>query len=152
MDVARLARRLASGGGWKEIRQVFGSWSVEVPASFEETFIEKDSYWHAWDETRSVSLTSLIIEDKHGRPVGADAINRSMVMLLEGNAVDGAPSGLIGRAVTASAIQPARASQMLQGMIAERGRVLLVTVTSDDLLWARELWMSIRHHRTRESD
>ena len=79
MDVARLARRLASGGGWKEIRQVFGSWSVEVPASFEETFIEKDGYWHAWDETRSVSLTSLIIDDEHGRPVEADAINRSMV-------------------------------------------------------------------------
>ena len=152
MDVARLARRFASGGGWSEIRRVFPSWSVEIPPSFEETFVEQDMYWHAWDEARSVSLTSMTIADERGRPVSADAIEERMRPLLSGDPVAEVPLGLIAWATTDAAPASAKASQVLQGVVATRGRVLLVTVTSDDLVWARGVWLSIRHYPPTRSD
>lgn len=153
MDVAKLVRRLAaSGGGWSEIRRVFPSWSVELPPTFEETFVEEDGYWHGWDQARSVSLTSMTITDERGRPVNADAIQEQMRPLLSGDPVDEIPPGLIAWATTDAAPASARASRMLQGMIATHGRVLLVTVTGDDLAWARDVWLSIRHHERHAMD
>lgn len=129
-------------------RQVFAAWSVDVPESFEETFVEEDSYWHAWDDHRSVSLTSIRLTDDHG-PVSARRITRRLgggLLDLGGSPVDDLPAGLVGRAVTATAPQPARASRLLSGMLAAPGRVLLVTITADDLDWARRTWLSIRAH------
>lgn len=146
MDVAKRVRVLAAAGGWTEIRHVFPSWSIEVPPSFQETLIEKDAYWHAWDETRSVSLSSMLICDERGRPVDAREIEDKMRSQLLGDPVAVAPRGLIAWATTSAAIKPARASRMLQGMVAALGKVLIVTVTSDDLDWAQQVWLSIRHH------
>ncbi len=52
------------------IRRVFEAWSVEIPATFAETFNEDDSYWHAFDDERSVSLSSIVLSDAVG-PVSA---------------------------------------------------------------------------------
>jgi len=37
---------------------------------------------------------------------------------------------------------------MLSGMLAAEGRLLIVTITSDDLDWALQVWLSIRTHPT----
>jgi hypothetical protein len=42
-------------------RQVFETWAIQVPATFAETFVEDDPYWHAWDAVRSVSLTGVLV-------------------------------------------------------------------------------------------
>jgi len=65
--------------------------------------------------------------------------------------MDELPSGLQGWAVAADAIQQARASRMLTGMLAVNGLVLVVTITSDDLAWAHMTWRTIRAHQTAQS-
>ena len=123
-------------------RQVFETWSVEIPATFDESFVVDGSYWHAFDDERSVSLSSILLSDSHG-PVSADRIFRELPSL-EGKALDELPSGLIGRAATGPAAQPAKAARMLSGMLAVDGRLLVATITSDDPVWARRVWRSIR--------
>jgi hypothetical protein len=125
-------------------RRVFEAWSIEVPAAFAETFVDADCYWHAYDEHRSVSLTSFVISEERD-PVSASRILQQAPPL-DGSPVDHVPRGLQGRAATGAAPQPARASQLLSGLLATDGRLLVVTVTSDDLEWARRVWLSIRSH------
>jgi hypothetical protein len=125
-------------------RRVFEAWSIQLPAAFTETFVDADGYWHAYDEHRSVSLTSFVISEERD-PVRANRILRQAPPL-DGSPIDQVPSGLLGRAATCAAPQPARASQILSGLLATDGRLLLVTVTSDDLEWARRVWLSIRSH------
>lgn len=111
---------------------------------FAETFVAADGYWHGHDEHRSVSLTSLVIREERD-PVRASRILRQAPPL-DGSPVDQVSPGLLGRAATCAASEPARASQLLSGLLATDGRLLLVTVTSDDLEWARRVWLSIRSH------
>lgn len=128
------------------IRRVFAAWSITIPTLFEETFLERDGYWHAYDAESSVSLTSLMLDDG-GVLVTAERILQEITPDLAGDPVDGVPAGLRGWAVTGPAIQPARASQMLSGIVVVDGRLLLATITSDDLAWARATWLSIRWQR-----
>ncbi len=129
------------------LRRVFPSWSIEIPASFRETFIEQDGYWHGYDAQRSVSLTSIVVsDDRH--PVSAERIECDMRPVVGGDRVDELPDGLRGWAVTASAPASARASRMLTGVVITEGRLLLATITSEDLTWARAIWLSIRLHPT----
>jgi hypothetical protein len=127
------------------IRRVFSSWTIEIPASFAETFVDEGGYWHAYDAHRSISLTSMAVNDEHG-PVSAERIMRQLrpVKRKGGAPVDELPPSCVGWAITADALQPARASRMLSGMLALDGRVLIATITSDDLDWARSTWLSIR--------
>jgi hypothetical protein len=106
--------------------------------------MESDGYWHAYEAHRSVSLTSLMVSDG-GRPMTAAEMVRQLPRM-EGTPVEELPRGLLGRAVVADAIRPARASRRLSGMLAVEGRMLIVTMTSDDLDWARRTWLSIRGH------
>ena len=126
------------------VRRVFEAWSIDVPASFAETFVAADSYWHAYDEHRSVSLTSLVVTD-HGRPVSAERIARQ-IPSLDGSPLDVLPIGLIGCAASVATAHPARASRALSGLLATEGRLLLVTITGDNPEWARRIWLSIRGH------
>lgn len=128
-----------------EVRRVFLHWSIRVPTTFEETFVAEDGYWHAWDEHRSVSLTSMAITDRRGRPAPAAVLLRDHPSL-PGTPVDVMPPGLTGIAAFGPIPQPARASSALSGLIPVEGRLLLVTITTDDVAWALETWQSIRHH------
>ncbi len=133
-------------------RRPFEAWSIAIPASFSETFVEEDSYWHAWSADRSVSLTSIVLTDRRGRPVPLDDISRqigSSGLLPEGEHVDELPPGSTGECVIADAIQPAVASTVLSGFLVAEGRVLIVTITADDLDWARDTWLSIRGYPER---
>lgn len=125
-------------------RRVFAPWSVALPVSFAETFVEEDDYWHAWGTDRSLSLSGFAVTDERG-PVAAESIVRQMTPP-DGTPVEVVPPGLLGWAVQTDADPPARASRILSGMLAADGRALLVTITSDDLEWARRTWLSIRCH------
>ena len=125
-------------------RRVFPRWSIEIPDSLAETFVTPESYWHAWDDHRSVSMTSILVADANG-PIDAKRIARELPPG-EGKSVDERPPGLDGWAVIADAIQPAKASRMLSGILTSVGCALIVTITTDDLDWARRVWLSIRHH------
>ena len=125
-------------------RRVFAAWSVAIPASFTEAFLDEDGYWHAWDAHRSVSLSSIALT-KEGQPVTAEMIARELPTP-DGPPVDRLPPGLLGWAVEAEAQQPAKASRTLSGMLVADGRLLVVTITSDDLEWTRRTWLSIRCH------
>lgn len=126
------------------VRRAFAAWSIELPVTFAETYVDEDSYWYAWDDTRSVALTSLVLTHKR-RPVPAATIVRELPRL-GGTPFLEMPGGLAGRAMTGAAIPPARASRVLSGLLAMDGRVLIVTITSDDPGWARGVWLSIRGH------
>jgi hypothetical protein len=125
-------------------RRIFEAWSVEIPVTFAETFVDDGSYWHAYDELRSVSLSSILLSDAQG-PVSAERIVRELPAL-EGRALEEMPSGLIGQAATGPAVQPAKAARMLSGLLAVDGRLLIATITSDDPDWACRVWRSIRSH------
>jgi hypothetical protein len=137
---------MSSMASWVELtesRQVFEAWSVEVPAHFAEAFVFDGAYWHAWDDDRSISLTSMLLTDPDG-PVAAELI-AAQLPELDGTPIRELPPGLQGTAAWVEAIQPARAEMTLSGLLAAHGRVLLVTITSDELDWARGVWLSIRH-------
>ncbi len=126
-------------------RRVFPSWSIEIPSSFAEAFVAEGGYWHAYDEHRSISLTSLQVSDGR-RSVPPVAVLRRMPPS-EGARVNALPSGLLGWAVTVDAGPTARASRSLSGMLATDGHVLLATITSDDEAWRLATWLSIQRHR-----
>lgn len=52
---------------------------------------------------------------------------------LDGSPLQSLPPGLQGRAGESRVDPPARASRALSGMLAVDGRVLIVTITSDDV-------------------
>ena len=131
------------------VRQIFEAWSIEIPASFEELLIEEDGYWHGYDEHRSISITSMLVTDDHG-PVDAGRLLRQFradqAGVPRGQPVVELPAGLSGWASIAKAPKSSRAARMLSGMLFGDGRVLIATITSDDLDWARATWLSIRSH------
>lgn len=121
------------------VRQAFPQWLITIPAGFEESFVQKDGYWHAWDAQRSVSLTSLLIADRRGRPVPAHRILKRFPAVPGERAA--LPPGLDGWAVVVA--QPARAARAISGIVAVHGRALIATVTAEDLTWALGVWQSI---------
>lgn len=128
------------------LRRVFPAWSIVVPDTFAETFVD-ESYWHAWDEHRSISMTSLLITDGTRPVTAAEFLEQLPEMpVMAGTPVDELPPGLLGVAVTCPSTPPARASLLLSAILATEGRALLVTITSDDLAWARRIFKSIRTH------
>ena len=129
------------------VRQVFPHWSITIPAALAETFVEEDAYWHAWDVRRSVSLTSMLIADRRGRPVTSRRILKRF-RAVPGDRV-AMPPDLDGWAVVIAQEQPARASRAISGLIVVHGRVLIATVTAEDLAWAAGVWQSIRAHPDR---
>lgn len=126
------------------VRQVFPTWSIAIPSTFAETFVEADGYWHAWDVGRSVSLTSLLINDGRGRRVPSRSILKRFPAV-PGERV-GMPPELDGWAVVIMQPPPARARRAISGLIVVHGRVLIATLTADDLAWAASVWRSIRSH------
>jgi len=137
---------LALDPTWWVLRRVFRTWSIHIPASFEERFVAEGNYWHAWDDDRSVSLTSFVLGDERGAPGAREILDQfePEVLTPNGKVVDAMPDGLLGWATIGPIDQPARASQALVGVLAMDGRALLGTITSEDLAWAREVWLSIR--------
>lgn len=136
---------ISTSSVFMDVRRVFARWSIRIPRTFAETFVAEDGYWHAWDARRSVSLTGMVLWDRRGRPAPARLVLRDMPAL-EGTRV-AMPDGLAGSAVANDAIQPAPASRCISGWIVVDGAALVATVTSDDLVWATAVWLSIRHHR-----
>jgi len=124
--------------------QVFAHWSIQLPTSLRSPLVPDPQYWHARDEHRSVSLTSMVITE-HGRPVSQKRIARQIQMSFEGTPV-ALPPGLEGWGREVDAEPSAIASRAVTGIIAAKGRVLIVTVTSDDVVWATSVWLSIRHN------
>ena len=144
MTIALAARPTRPAAEKTSARRVFQTWSIDVPVDFAETFVDQDAYWHAYGPDRSISLTSMLVEGREG-PVSAESI-LAVLPASEGNALDAVPPQLAGWAVTSDAIPPARAQRCLSGVLAVDGRILLVTITSDDADWARRCWLSIRHY------
>jgi hypothetical protein len=126
-------------------RRVFPQWSISIPEAFQETFDFEGNYWHAWDRTRSVSLTSLILTDRKGRRVRAREILATMPRG-RGEPVS-MPAGLSGWATIIKTDRDARASRAVSGIVVVDGAVLIATVTSDDVDWAKRVWHSIERVR-----
>jgi hypothetical protein len=127
------------------IRQAFPTWWISVPPEFETTFVHGDDYWHAWDARRSVSLTSIVLTDPRNgdRPVPAAEVLEAMTPM-PGEPVP-MPEGLAGWAVVVDAPPPARATRAVTGIVVVDGRVLLGTITADDIAWATTVWRSIQY-------
>ncbi len=131
-------------------RRVFTRWSITIPVDMDETFVASDGYWHAWEADRSISLTSMIVADRRGRPVPMrEILDRMPAMEGEGMPL---PDHLDGWAVVINVPDSPRASRAISGILVLDGNLLMVTVTSDDLDWATSIWRSIRHEAGRTLD
>ncbi len=128
----------------KVLRHVFASWWISIPAEFDETFVHDDGYWHAWDDRRSVSLSSFVVTEPSGGTAVPAADLRAAMPVPDGEAVE-LPAGLHGWAVVIPVTDSPRASRAISGMIAVDGRVLLATITSNDIAWATDTWRSIEY-------
>jgi hypothetical protein len=126
-------------------RRVFARWSIRIPETFQETFDFEGNYWHAWDQRRSVSLTSLLLTDRKGRPVRAREILATMPAT-RGKPVR-MPPGFSGWATVIETPRDARAGRAVSGIVVVDGAVLIATVTADDLDWATSVWLSIARDR-----
>ena len=126
------------------VRRPFWRWSIAIPADMDETFVEDGGYWHAWDERRSISLTSMLVTDEHGRAVPAHHILEKSAQM-EDEALP-APNELLGWSKKIETPDSPLAGSALTGILAVDGGVLLITVTSDDLDWSESVWRSIRHN------
>lgn len=125
------------------MRQAFPTWWISVPPGFDVRFDQEGGYWHAWDAHRSISLTSIQLTDpgRGGRRVPVADLMTAMTPMA-GEPVD-PPPGLAGWAVVIDTVQPARASRAVTGIVAVDGRLLLATITADDVDWATGIWRSI---------
>ncbi len=126
-------------------RQVFETWWIEVPAGFDESWVADGGYWHAWDAHRSVSVSSTVLTDDAGRPAPADEVMAALGGLLEGDPIPDVPPDLQARATVVDTDPGSRASRALAGLVVVDGRVLIATITSDDIPWATRIWQSIRY-------
>jgi len=124
------------------VRRVFPAWSITIPTTLREAFVEEDAYWHAWDRRRSVSMTSVIVADQRGRPLASRKILRRCPPE-RGQRVD-VPPGLAGWAIVVPQPQPSRESRAISGVLVRDGGLLIATVRADDLVWAEAVWRSIR--------
>jgi hypothetical protein len=114
----------------------------------EETWLPEEGYWHAFDARRSVSLSSIEITDG-SRPVSAAEMIEQGLPRPDGTPVEQMPAGLTGQAAIIATVPPALASRALSGVLVTEGRVLIATITTDDLDLARRIWLSIRLHTPR---
>jgi len=128
------------------VRRVFAGWSVTIPSGFDEPDMGEEDYWHTYDTTHSVSLSSVAVtEGDH--PVPSVALARRVFQILpRGEPVAESPTMLLAKAWIIDVDPPSRASRALTGMVVADGRVLLATITSDDPDWVRRVWRSIEHH------
>jgi hypothetical protein len=131
--------------------QVFPSWTVDIPRSLipiDPRTAADESYWHARDEHRSVSISSMTLFDTAaGIPVPGSLIVKTVAaqVLPRGRRIKETPAGLPSRAVYAKGLGSRVAEHALQGIVAAEGVVLIATITSDDEAWCRRVWSSIRH-------
>ena len=126
-------------------RQAFETWWIGVPWGFDERWIAEGGYWHAWDRRRSVSVSSTVITDEGGRPVTAAEMVDRFAGVVQGEPIAEAPDGLAARATVVRTEPGSIASRALTGFVAVDGRVLIATITSDDLEWAVRIWRSISY-------
>jgi hypothetical protein len=127
------------------VRRVFETWTLEIPESFDETFVADDGYWHGWDDSRSVSMTSVVITAKRGAPAPTGPALVAMLSL-DGDRLDGHPPGVHAQAVTRIEEAEGRGLvHVLQGIIAVFGRLVLLTVTGGEPAWAVRTWLSVRY-------
>jgi hypothetical protein len=126
------------------VRQVFERWSIAVPPAMDEAFVADPGYWTAWDAQRSISLSSVAIADRRGRPIPGKTILRGFPAI-DGERVE-PPVGLDGWAVIVDVADSPGASRAISGMVVVDGCVLIATITTADLDWARSVWRSIHHH------
>lgn len=128
-------------------RRAFPSWSIEIPDSFDETFVHEGAgYWHAWDLRRSVSLTSIVLTERGRLVPAADIVRQTSRAIGPLTEVHELPAGLLGWAGHGPADPGSRAARLVSGGVAVDGCLLLATITADDLNWARSIWLSIRSH------
>ena len=111
----------------------------------DETFVEDEGYWHAWDEHRSISLSSIVVADRHGHPVPTHRILEREPSM-DGEAVP-VPNILPGWARSIETPDSPQADRAVSGILVVDGNILIITVTSDDPDWNRSVWRSIRHHQ-----
>ena len=126
------------------VKQVFETWWIELPAGFEECWVDDGGYRHAWDAHRSISLSSTVLIDSQAdRPASTAEILDQLTGALEGEPIDDLPVSLLGGATIIPTDPAARASRAVTGYLAVDGRVLTATITSDDIDWAKRIWRSI---------
>ncbi len=126
------------------VRQVFEAWWIELPDGFEETWVAEGGYWHAWDRRRSISLSSTVLTDRDtDEAAPAAEVLEQLGGTLTGEPIEDLPPGLLGRATIVDTDPEARAARALTGFIAVDGRVLVATIHSDDVEWAKRIWRSI---------
>jgi hypothetical protein len=124
-------------------RQVFETWWIAVPAGFDDCWVAEGSYWHAWDDHRSVSVSSTVLVDDAGRAAPAAEVLDSLDGLVEGESIAEVPPGLQARATIIHTDPDSRASRAVTGFVVVDGRVLTATITSDDVPWAVRIWQTI---------
>lgn len=128
-------------------RRPYPGWSIEVPDAFDEAFVrEGEGYWHAWTGDRSISLTSIFLTESGRKVPAAQIAEHTRAIADPKHRPVELPPDLVGWAGTGPAEPGSIASRIVTGGLAVDGNLLIVTITSDDPVWALATWRSIRAH------
>ncbi len=128
-----------------------GGWSVLVPGSLAETWEESGETWCAWDSSRTVRLSSLVLKEKGGRVVPAEELLASDEATED--SIEHRGTRVIGRAEIGFVTEEDNSYWRLQGRVAAPGTVAICTVCFDgpaDRDWAIATWKSIMWQPTLE--
>lgn len=120
---------------------VVAGWSLDIPGSFAEEWDEEGKTWNAWEEGRSIWLSSF--------SMGAERSAEECLQLLQapgdGERLDLGGSEQIGQATWGPG---EKGDWQLQAVTATKGGAALLTIVVDDDAdkdWAIRTWHSLRH-------
>jgi hypothetical protein len=124
--------------------QVTPTWSIAIPRDFKR--VDNGDSWQAFDQHRSVYLSSLSIGDSDGHSTTPTDISELGARVLGKDIADGIVERGAGRLRGQAAVHSTSAGLELKGFVATEGRVAVCVIHADDVrfkAWAIDVWKSI---------
>lgn len=125
-----------------------GGWSVVIPGEMAEEWEDGGETWSAWHGGRTVWFTSWSVQKEDDSVLSASEILNSRTWPEDGEMIEHADGPLLGRAMFLECEENGQTMWNLKAYSAVEGNFALCNIylqDKDDLLWALEVWKSLRN-------
>jgi hypothetical protein len=120
-------------------------WQIKIPGSFAER--SEDGSWSAWDEERTIWVSTMEVKKKDGTPVEARELLEAME-LPAGETFQHKDGSMQGKACLLEAEENGEKTFQLRGYTAIEGRVATCTIcisSAAHSTWAVEQWKMLKN-------
>jgi hypothetical protein len=162
-DVRRLADRAHTASrqspiGYRRrpvVRRHPGGWSIRIPGHFVEAHDENDGHWRAFDEARTVHLSTYVCDRSRARTAQQVLDNGPPFEAAPLRRLNHRDGDVVARGVLRRYTDEGTNEERLQvqGLSAVTGRMALITIDfaeETDVDWAIELWKSVRNSNEKD--